>query len=165
LEVNEIVEDALLMIKQRAETAGQILRLEIEADLPRWSADQRALRQVLLNLLSNAVKFTPRGGAITLFARRAADGGLHLGVADTGAGISPKDQKKVFEPFGQGQHDIAVCEKGTGLGLPIVKGLIEAHGGAVTLESAVGAGTTVTIWLPADSAIADAAPQPMRAAG
>jgi two-component system, cell cycle sensor histidine kinase PleC len=152
IEIGSMAEDALLMIKQRAEGASQTVRLDIEPGLPAWRVDNRALRQVLLNLLSNAVKFTPQGGTITVFARRTGDGGLAFGVADTGAGIAPKDQQKVFEPFGQGQHDIAVCEKGTGLGLPIVKGLIEAHGGSVTLESALGKGTTVTVFLPSASA-------------
>lgn len=141
--------DALSMVKHRADAAGVHLRLKIAPDVPECMADQRALRQVLLNLLSNAVKFTPKDGTITLFARRLA-AGLEFGVSDTGAGIAPNDLKKVFEPFGQGQHDIAVCEKGTGLGLPIVKGLIEAHGGTVRLESELGKGTTVTVTFPAE---------------
>jgi two-component system, cell cycle sensor histidine kinase PleC len=140
--------DALSMVKHRADAAGAHLRLRIAPDLPECMADQRALRQVLLNLLSNAVKFTPKDGTITLFARPLSCGGIEFGVADTGAGIAPNDLKKVFEPFGQGQHDIAVCEKGTGLGLPIVKGLIEAHGGSVRLESELGKGTTVTVTFP-----------------
>jgi signal transduction histidine kinase len=141
------------MVKHRADAAGSHLRLKIAHDLPEYMADQRALRQVLLNLLSNAVKFTPKDGVVTLFARSDAEGGVAFGVEDTGAGIAPGDLKKVFEPFGQGQHDIAVSEKGTGLGLPIVKGLIEAHGGSVTLESELGRGTTVTVRLPASAAV------------
>jgi len=112
-------------------------------------ADERAIKQILLNLLSNAVKFTPLNGTITVFASRPADGGLLLGVSDTGAGIAPEDQDKVFDSFGQGTHDIAVADKGTGLGLAIVKGLTEAHGGRVHLESALGKGTRVTLHLPA----------------
>jgi two-component system cell cycle sensor histidine kinase PleC len=146
--------DALSMVKHRADAAGSHLRLRTAPDLPECMADQRALRQVLLNLLSNAVKFTPKDGTITLFARPSDCGGVEFGVSDTGAGISPRDLKKVFEPFGQGQHDIAVCEKGTGLGLPIVKGLIEAHGGTVSLQSTLGEGTTVTVSFPRDCVIA-----------
>jgi signal transduction histidine kinase len=72
-----------------------------------------------------------------------------LGVSDTGVGIAPEDQAKVFDSFGQGKHDVAVAEKGTGLGLAIVRGLAEAHHGKVHLESQVGKGTCVTLHLPA----------------
>src|SRR6202012_650967 len=102
----------------------------------------------LLNLLSNAVKFTPRGGRIAIFARRTPDGGVVLGVSDTGVGIAPDDQAQVFQNFGQGRHDVVTPDKGTGLGLPIVKGLVEAHEGRIALTSEVGEGTTVTITLP-----------------
>jgi two-component system sensor histidine kinase SenX3 len=79
-----------------------------------------------------------------------ADGTLAFGVSDTGVGIAPEDQKRVFDSFGQGKHDIAITDKGTGLGLAIVKGLIESHGGHVTLWSEVGKGTRVTVHLPAN---------------
>jgi len=84
-----------------------------------------------------------------VFAQRHADGGMIVGVSDTGIGIAPEDQAKVFDSFGQGKHDVAIADKGTGLGLTIVKGLAEAHGGTVRLESEVGTGTTVTLRLPA----------------
>jgi signal transduction histidine kinase len=84
-----------------------------------------------------------------VFGRRDADGSLALGVSDTGIGIPEEEQQKVFESFGQGRHDVVTSDKGTGLGLPIVKGLAAAHGGRVLLESLVGEGTTVTVILPA----------------
>jgi two-component system cell cycle sensor histidine kinase PleC len=104
---------------------------------------------MLLNLLSNAAKFTPPGGHIVVSARHEPDGGVAVGVRDTGIGIRKEDQQKVFESFGQGRHDVVTSDKGTGLGLPIVKGLAAAHGGNVLLESNVGEGTSVTITLPA----------------
>ena len=110
--------------------------------------DERAIKQVLLNLLSNAVKFTPEHGRVTAFAERAEDGGIILGVMDTGVGIAAEDQSAVFDSFGQGRHDVALVDKGTGLGLAIVKGLVEAHGGHVSLESQVGKGTRVTVHIP-----------------
>src|SRR6202012_1137031 len=116
----------------------------------------------LLNLLSNAVKFTPRGGRIAIFARRTPDGGVVLGVSDTGVGIAPDDQAQVFQNFGQGRHDVVTPDKGTGLGLPIVKGLVEAHGGRVLLKSAPGEGTCVTVYLPPDRVCAQ--PASLRAA-
>ena len=102
----------------------------------------------MLNLLSNALKFTPAGGTVTAFATETADGGVDFGVRDTGVGIAPEDQARVFENFGQGRHDVVTADKGTGLGLPIVKGLAEAHGGSVCLVSQVGSGATVTVSLP-----------------
>lgn len=102
----------------------------------------------MLNLVSNAVKFTPTGGTVTLFGRRNAQGGAEFGVRDTGVGIPQKDVDLVFENFGQAQHEIKVMERGTGLGLPIVKGIITVHSGVVRLESTLGQGTTVTCYLP-----------------
>jgi signal transduction histidine kinase len=107
------------------------------------------MKQILLNLLSNAVKFTPQGGLVTVFVRTEANGGIALGVSDTGVGIAPEDQQRVFQNFGQGRHDVVTADKGTGLGLPIVKGLVEAHDGRIALESEIGEGTTVTVHLPA----------------
>ena len=69
-------------------------------------------------------------------------------IRDTGIGIGPEDHRRVFESFGQGRHDAIQADKSTGLGLPIVKGLAEAHGGSVTLESAPNQGTRITIYLP-----------------
>jgi len=112
-------------------------------------ADERALKQIVLNLLSNAVKFTPSGGRVTMFARVEENGEIAFGVEDTGYGIRPDDIARVFENFGQGRHDVATPDKGTGLGLPIVKGLAQAHGGRVALESQVGEGSCVTVTLPA----------------
>jgi cell cycle sensor histidine kinase DivJ len=84
--------------------------------------------------------------------RAAAGASIAFGVSDTGVGIAPEDQARVFEDFGQGQHDVVTTEKSTGLGLPIVKGLVEAHGGRITLDSKVGFGTTVTVFLPPNRA-------------
>jgi two-component system cell cycle sensor histidine kinase PleC len=149
LDLAEIVAESCAMVQPRADSGGCELRVAIDAHLPYVHGDERALKQILLNLLSNAVKFTPRGGRVTVFARREADGTVVLGVTDTGVGIAIEDQERVFQNFGQGRHDVVTADKGTGLGLPIVKGLVEAHGGSIALVSEVGEGTTVTIHLPA----------------
>jgi len=125
------------------------LGFRLAPSLPIVAADRRALKQIALNLLSNAIKFTPAGGRVDVFAAPQADGGVVFGVDDDGIGIAEADQARVFENFGQGRHDVATMEKGTGLGLPIVKGLAEAHGGRVELVSRAGKGTRVTIHLPA----------------
>ena len=133
--------------------------------LPSVSADQRALKQILLNLLSNALKFTLPGGTVTAFARHEADGSVLFGVADTGVGIALPDQAKVFEKFGQGRHAHIAKEGGTGLGLSIVQGLIRAHGGDVRLESVEHTGTTVTVTLPPGRTMAQRTLLPLSNAG
>jgi two-component system cell cycle sensor histidine kinase PleC len=154
LDVSAVVTEAVSMVRPRAEAAGCLLDLEIAGGLPHLRGDERALKQVLLNLLSNAIKFTPGGGNVIVFAKLAQGGGVILGVSDTGVGIGPEDQERVFQNFGQGRHDVVTADKGTGLGLPIVKGLVEAHGGRIELLSTVGEGTTVIVELPADRVVA-----------
>ncbi len=149
-----LINDCCTMLLPKAVAGGCEITTDIAASLPAVHCDERAIRQVLLNLASNAVKFTPPGGHIRLFILQEADGGVAFGVSDTGVGIAPEDQKHVFENFGQGRHDVVTADKGTGLGLPIVKGLVEAHGGHITLESEIGEGTTVTVHLPAYRTVA-----------
>jgi two-component system cell cycle sensor histidine kinase PleC len=149
LQLHSIAEDALQLVTWRAKDTNAVLENSIDPGLENIYADERAIKQILLNLLSNAVKFTPENGKVTAFAQRDPDGGMMLGVSDTGVGIALEDQGRVFDSFGQGKHDIALPEKGTGLGLAIVKGLAESHGGHVLLESQVGKGTRVTVHLPA----------------
>ena len=158
LNMREAVHNALKLFEVRAIDARIDFKMDVEKDLPHLLADERGIHQILLNLVSNAVKFTPTGGTVTVFARRASNGGMDVGVADTGVGIDPSDVNTVFEAFGQGRHDIANIEKGTGLGLPIVRGLVEAHGGKIKLESHLGKGTTFTCWFPRERLTA---PQPV----
>jgi two-component system, cell cycle sensor histidine kinase PleC len=149
IDLGRLIDDAMSMVAPRAMANGCTVRGEFSNDLPLLIADERAVKQILLNLMSNAVKFTPAGGDVIGFARLESDGSLTLGVADTGVGIAEEDQPRVFQKFGQGRHDVAIADKGTGLGLPIAKGLVEMHGGHMTLESRSGEGTTVTVYFPA----------------
>ncbi len=160
IEINmrDAIANAATLFEVRAMQGKVDVKLEVENGLPLLLADERAMRQILLNLISNAVKFTPEGGTVTVFARRSGGGGMEFGVSDTGVGIDPADIDTVFEAFGQGQHDVATREKGTGLGLPIVRGLVEAHGGKVRLASELGKGTTVTCVFPRERLTA---PQPV----
>ena len=111
-------------------------------------ADRRAVQQILINLLSNAVKFTPEGGQVTLGARRAGDH-FTFWVNDTGIGIAEQDLKRLGQPFMQVQNDYTRQFEGTGLGLSLVKGLVQLHGGMIAIDSAPGEGTCVSITLPA----------------
>jgi two-component system, cell cycle sensor histidine kinase PleC len=143
VDVFEIVEDTKRIISLKAAQKGVALINQIPPGLIVW-ADAAALRQVSLNLASNALKFTPSGGSIRTFLE-IIDGKFTFATQDTGCGIRPEDLTRVFENFGQGRHDVASAEKGTGLGLPIVRGLVRAHGGDVTIESTLGKGTTVLV--------------------
>jgi signal transduction histidine kinase len=112
--------------------------------------DGDRLRQVLLALLDNAVKYTPAPGAITLAAQRAPSSGLRLDVRDTGVGIPSEALPQVFERFYRvdPSRERALTRGGSGLGLSIAKSLVEAQGGTISIESAPGNGTTVTIQFP-----------------
>ena len=146
--------DCVEMLRGKASDGGIALSTDVMANLPVVMADVRAMKQILLNLVSNALKFTPPGGSVRVFARVAPNGEFAFGVADNGIGIADDDRERVFESFGQGRQDAVTLDRGTGLGLPIVKGLAAAHGGRLDLESRLGKGTCVTVTLPA-SRVAD----------
>jgi len=146
-EVADIVHAAERMARPQAAKESIELSIELAPDLPQLRADERRLRQVLLNLLSNAVKFTPAAGRVMLSARREAEG-VVLEVEDTGIGIAPEDIPRVLERFGQVDSSLSRKHKGTGLGLPLAKKLVEAHGGTLEIDSEVGVGTTVKVRLP-----------------
>jgi signal transduction histidine kinase/PAS domain-containing protein len=143
-----IVNACCRLVRVKAAASEIALTVDIPDDLPVIRADERMLKQVLLNLLSNALKFTPKGGAVTVQARADGSGGLSFMVKDTGIGIDSKDFDKIFRPFGQVDSSLTRKFEGTGLGLPLTKGLVELHGGTIMLESEVGRGTCVTISLP-----------------
>src|SRR5207244_4816717 len=121
----------LVMVKERASRGGIELSLEVAADVGTIEADERKVKQVLFNLLTNAVKFTPAGGSVTVSARRE-DGVVQVAVADTGVGIAPEEQVRVFEEFGQARNQAGQSE-GTGLGLTLVKRYVELHGGTIAV--------------------------------
>jgi signal transduction histidine kinase len=105
-------------------------------------------RQIVLNIVTNAIKFTPPGGKISVRTSAHAESGLILEVVDTGIGIEPGDIPRMLQPFTQGDSTMQRKHQGTGLGLPLTKGLVELHGGVLDIQSAPGKGTTVTIRFP-----------------
>jgi len=123
---------------------------EVAADLPEIIGDRDRLVQVIINLLSNAVKFTDRG-SVTCRARRI-NGGVEISVIDTGLGIAEADKPQVFEKFKQVGDTLTDKPKGTGLGLPICKQIVEYHGGQIWVESVLGQGSTFTFTLPTRAA-------------
>jgi signal transduction histidine kinase len=159
----DVVEMAEVIARATAATApllagtGPRMVVNIAADLPTVTGDRDRLIQVVINLISNAVKFTP-DGSITCSAQVAADGtSLVISVADTGVGIAPEDQARVFEQFGQAGDTLTEKPRGTGLGLPICREIVEHHGGRLWLESEVGRGSTFSFTLPLAGAEGDAA--------
>jgi two-component system cell cycle sensor histidine kinase PleC len=145
-----IADDCLHMLSLRARGKSQVIRQAVEPDLPKIWADERAIRQIILNLLSNAVKFTPQGGDIALKVGWTATGGQYVSVTDNGPGIPENEIATVLSSFGRGSQAIKTAEEGSGLGLPIVKGLVDLHGGQFNLKSKVRVGTEVMFTIPAE---------------
>ncbi|HUU67750.1 MAG TPA: ATP-binding protein [Methyloceanibacter sp.] len=144
----DVVEDCHRLMRLRAENKGLKIVEDFEKNLSQLWADERATRQICLNLLSNAIKFTPSGGTITLKVGRTALGGQFLSVKDTGPGIPEGEIPRVLRSFGQGSLAHQTAEGGTGLGLPITKGLTELHDGTFELKSKLRYGTEVIVALP-----------------
>jgi len=143
-----VVEDCARLMRLRAENKGLKIVEAFEENLPQLWADERAVRQICLNLLSNAIKFTPTGGTVTLKVGRTPTGGQFLSVKDTGPGIPENEIPRVLKSFGQGSLAHQTAEGGTGLGLPITKGLTELHDGSFELKSKLRYGTEVIITFP-----------------
>jgi signal transduction histidine kinase len=146
-----MLETALTLVRERAQRHRIALSLDAAPEVGTVRGDERKLKQVTLNLLSNAVKFTPEGGSVRLGARRNG-AVVEVWVTDTGVGIAPEDQGRVFEEFRQVGTDSARKAEGTGLGLALAKKFIELHGGTIRLESAPGRGSTFTFTLPVSGA-------------
>jgi signal transduction histidine kinase len=137
-------------VEEMALAGGVALAEDLPATIPGLRADERKVKQMLLNLLSNAVKFTPGGGTVTTRVRIDPDGALVLAVTDTGKGMTRDEIPKALSPFVQLEDALTRRHQGTGLGLPLTRSLIELHGGTITVESAVGIGTTVSLRFPAE---------------
>jgi signal transduction histidine kinase len=154
VEMEAIVAQAIRMVEPRANEKGLAIATLGLHGLPPVRGDGMRLQQVFLNLLSNAVKFTPEGGRIAITGAIEAGGHLRIAVSDTGIGIAASEIPKVLMPFEVVESAFTRKYKGTGLGLPLAKSLIEMHDGTLTIESGTDAGTTVVVVLPAARVIA-----------
>ena len=160
--LTDIAEDCHRLLKLRAEHKGLLIELDFEDQLAQIWVDERAMRQICLNLLSNALKFTPRGGRIIVRVAAGPGGRQIMAVKDTGPGIPKEEIPKVMQAFGQGSLAYQTAEGGTGLGLPIVKNLVELHGGEFELRSELRKGTEAIVSLPASRVLASMPPlQPL----
>lgn len=149
-DLRKVIEDAVAGFLPQAQQNHINLTTDIDTNLHIFSFDQRHITQVISNLISNSIKFTPGGGTIKIIAKMMPEG-VTVSISDTGPGIPKEKQHLLFTKFGQ----IATANAyvGTGLGLYFVKGVVEAHGGKISLESEVGHGTTITFTLPIELAI------------
>jgi signal transduction histidine kinase/CheY-like chemotaxis protein len=156
----ELCESSLAFVKQQAIQKRIRLQIQLPQRIPNISIDERRIRQVLINLLNNAVKFTPVGGNIALNVTIEADNTsssfIRLAVIDTGIGIHHADLAKLFQPFMQVNIALNRQHNGTGLGLALVKGMVEMHGGTVQVRSEVGVGSQFIVDLPIPRAESDA---------
>jgi PAS domain S-box-containing protein len=145
--LREALERGVVMVRERALKNGVELSLELDPQIDLVDGDERRIRQVVFNLLSNAVKFTPSGGRVEISTAKE-NGEVRIAVRDTGPGISPDDQARIFEEFQQARDTNGERPEGTGLGLALSRSLVELHGGRIWVESEPGKGSTFTFTLP-----------------
>lgn len=157
----KLVRSSLQIVREKAIIQRQKLTIEVTGELGEIYVDERKLKQILYNLLSNAIKFTPEGGEIHVLVQKTAKPVLatadlashfarylEITVRDSGIGIDAADQPRLFQPFMQIDSTLARQHQGTGLGLAMVKRLVQLHGGSVILQSALGKGASFTVLLP-----------------
>jgi PAS domain S-box-containing protein len=154
LKVGDLADSSIRLVKHRADQGDVRLSADIDADLPALFADERRMKQIFLNLLSNAVKFTPPEGLVSLTASVDGRRGHVFKVIDTGSGMDAAGLAKAMTQFGQVDRGVARRHEGTGLGLPLTRGLVELHGGTLEVASAKGEGTTVEVRFPPERVIA-----------
>ncbi|MFN3546377.1 MAG: sensor histidine kinase [Mesorhizobium sp.] len=153
LQLADVVEECCHLVALRARNKDIHVTQDFEQNLPPLLADERAVRQITLNLLSNALKFAPTGGVVRVRVGWTAGGGQYLSVKDNGPGIPADEIPVVLSAFGQGSIAIKSAEQGTGLGLPIVQGLLELHGGKFELRSKLREGTESFAIFPASRVV------------
>ena len=153
VEIADIIRSCERMLRARAQKAELLISVDVEAGPFQLRGDARRLKQILINLINNSIKFSRSGGHIVVKAFLNPDGAPVLSVKDSGIGISPEDQKVIFDAFTRVDSSFVTEREGTGLGLPLVNALTELHGGRVELESAVGVGTKISVILPQERLI------------
>ena len=164
VDFSAIAQESLRFLRLDAQTKNLRLATDFKPDMPHVLADERALRQICLNLISNAIKFTPENGIIAVRTGILPGGEAVLSIRDSGPGIPEDELPRVLGAFGRGSLALQMRDSGTGLGLPIVTGLAELHGGRFELRSKLGAGTEATLILPKSRVVSSAlALQPRKA--
>ena len=149
IDLGETVDAVLRMLGQFAAQREIDLVASVPSGLPPMWADERRMRQIIINLANNSVKFTPNGGRVEVAAGERADGAIEVRVSDTGVGMTGDQIETALSTFGQLTNPVTSRESGSGLGLPITKRLVEAHGGEMSIQSTPGEGTTIELVFPA----------------
>jgi signal transduction histidine kinase len=150
VDVKAILAASLRMMQGLADSRGITVDQRLSPQAICLWGSERMLRQVFVNLISNAVKYTPDGGHVTVGSRLSDKGELEVEIADTGIGMSPQDIILALQPFRRINNELSSRTKGTGLGLPLSKSMIEMHDGTLRIESAPSEGTSVTVRFPAE---------------
>ena len=148
LDPQMLIDSCIRVVSERAKIAGVAVTFDPTLSNFLLLGDERKLKQVVINLLSNAVKFTLSGGSIDVQWNIIPERCAQLTVTDTGIGIAPADLTRVLQPFAQAESGLNRRYEGTGLGLPLTRGLVELHGGSFRLESELGRGTRAIVELP-----------------
>jgi len=153
-DLQQTLESVMILVQECAARHKLTLTLNVEPHLAQVVGDERRIKQVILNLLTNAAKFTPDGGQIVL-KTEYTEAEVKISVTDTGIGIAPQQQTAIFEEFRQLSSDNQRKQDGTGLGLALSKKFVELHHGKISVDSAVGKGSTFTITLPVSPCLAN----------
>ena len=148
-DIVDLVRRTAALMQAKARSGDLALELSLPPQALHLEGDERAVKQILLNLVANALKFTEAGGRVTVVLQKVEDS-LEMVVEDTGIGIAPEDHEQVFEPFFQVESELGRRFEGTGLGLPLVRSLVEMHNGRIALHSVPGEGTRIVVAFPPD---------------
>jgi len=157
IDIAELIEQSIQLVTDRPQSARP--QALIPPGFPCLRGDDLRVKQIIVNLLSNAVKFTPSTGTVQVGASVDEQGGIVITVRDTGIGMRPEDIERMLEPFEQVDSALTRQHEGTGLGLPLTRKFVELHQGTLSIESAPGRGTTVTVRFPPARTVAQTAPR------
>ncbi len=146
LQIGKVIDEVVTSLEGQVQEKHLGLSVDVPEGLPMVQGDRDRIAQILFNLVTNAYQYTPEGGQITISVR-PEDGALRVDVSDTGIGIAPEDQQRIFDRFYRADHPVVRESNGTGLGLSIVKSFVEMHGGEIWVESELGHGSTFSFTL------------------
>jgi signal transduction histidine kinase len=156
--IPQIFESVLPIVEPAVRSAGVSIIEDFPAALPRLLVDEPAMNKIVINLLTNAIKYNKRGGSVTISADCPSDGPFTLIIEDTGIGIATEDMDKILEPFQRGESPLVKSREGTGLGLNIVKRLIDQHDATITFHSTPNVGTRVAVSFPPERIVRSSLP-------
>lgn len=151
--IPDIVEASIRIVRPRADTGQVTITSTIDPESPHIYADGRRIKQILLNLLSNAVKFTPEKGEVSVSSHLNDNGSIAITISDNGIGMDEDETIKAMSAFGQVDSSLSRKHEGSGLGLPLSKGLVEMHDGTMEIKSEKGRGTLITVTFPKERVV------------